>query len=59
MFTNNISASNKNNQNAQGINLFIETKKERTPTVNSSTGKFLEYKINLNTNITIKDFLTE
>ena len=56
---NNISASNKNNQNAQGINLFIETKKERTPTVKSSTGKILEYKINLNTNITIKDFLTE
>ena len=56
---NNISASNKNNQNAQGINLFIETKKERAPTVKSSTGKILEYKINLNTNITIKDFLTE
>ena len=55
----NISLSNKNNQAAQSVSLSIDTKKERIATVKNSAGKILEYEINLNTNIIIKDFLTD
>ena len=55
---NNISLSNKNNPNAQSIGLFIETTKEKRPTVKNSVGNILEYEINLNTDITVNDFLT-
>ncbi len=56
---NNISLSNKNNPDARGIILSIETTKERKPTVKNSIGNILEYEIKLNTIIVIKDFLTE
>ena len=56
---NNISLSNKNNPDARGIILSIETTKERKPTVKNSIGNILEYEINLNTNIIINDFLTD
>ena len=55
----NISLSNKNNSAAQSISLSIETTKERRATVKNSAGKILEYEINLNTHIIIKDFLTD
>lgn len=55
---NNISLSNKNNSNAKSIGLFIETTKEKNPTVKNTVGNILEYEINLNTDITINDFLT-
>ena len=55
----NISLSNKDNPAAQSISLSIETRKERRATVKNSAGKILEYEINLNTNIIIKDFLTD
>ena len=54
----NISLSNKNNSAARSISLTIETTKERRATVKNSAGKILEYEINLNTHIIIKDFLT-
>ena len=54
----NISLSNKNNQAAQSVSLSIDTKKERIATVKNSAGKILEYEININTNIIVKDFLT-
>ena len=56
---NNISLSNKNNPAAQSISLSIETNKKRRATVKNSAGKILEYEINLNTHIIIKDFLTD
>ena len=55
----NISLSNKNNSAARSISLTIETTKERRATVKNSAGKILEYEINLNTHIIIKDFLTD
>jgi len=55
----NISLSNKNNSAARIISLTIETTKERRATVKNSAGKILEYEINLNTHIIIKDFLTD
>ena len=41
------------------IFLFVETIKVKKPTVKNSAGKILEYEINLNTNITINDYLTD
>ena len=55
----NISTSNKNKPAARSISLSIETTKERRATVKNSAGKILEYEINLNTHIIIKDFLTD
>ena len=55
----NISLSNKNNSAARSISLTIETTKERRATVKNSAGKIIEYEINLNTHIIIKDFLTD
>ena len=55
----NLSNSNKNNPEAQNIHISIEVLKDKIPTVKNSTGKILEYEINLDTNIIIKDFLTE
>ena len=54
----NISLSNKDNPDAQSISLSIETNTERRATVKNSAGKILEYEININTNIIVKDFLT-
>ena len=55
----NISKYNKNNPSAQSINISIETSKEKIPTVKNATGKIIEYKINLNVFINVKDYLTD
>ena len=55
----NISKYNKNNPSAQSINISIETSKEKIPTVKNTTGKIIEYKINLNSFINVKDYLTD
>ena len=51
--------SNRDNLDAKSISLSIETNKVKKPTVKNSAGKILEYEINLNTNITINDYLTD
>ena len=55
---NNVSLSSKDNLSARSISISIETKKEKKPTVKNTTGKVLEYEINLITNVIINDFLT-
>ena len=54
----NISKSNKNNPAAQSINISIKVSKDKNATAKNSAGKILGYKITLNTQIIIKDFLT-
>ena len=54
----NISKYNKNNPSAQSINISIETSKEKTASIKNSAGKIIEYKINLNAFVNIKDYLT-
>ena len=56
---NNISLSNKNNPDLRSITISIESKKGKRATVKNSVGNILEYEINLDTNITINDFLTD
>ena len=55
----NISKLNKNNPNAQSVRVSIHTSTNKLATVKNSSGKILEYKINLNTNIIIYNFLTD
>ena len=55
---NNISKLNKNNPDAQSVRVSIRTSMDKLATVKNSSGKILEYKINLNTNIIIYNFLT-
>ena len=50
--------SNKNNSNVKTLHIAIEVLKDKNPTVKNSAGKILEYKINIVTNIILKDFLT-
>ena len=52
------SKSNKSNPAAKAVHATIEVLKDKNPTVKDSTGKILEYKITIKTNIILKDFLT-
>jgi len=54
----NLSNINKNNPDRESLSIFIKTTKGKSPTVKNSSGKILEYKINLNTLVIIKNFLT-
>jgi len=56
---NNISKLNKNNPDAQSVRVSIHASVDKLATVKNSSGKILEYKINLNTNIIIYNFLTD
>ena len=54
----NISEANKKNENKRNINIKINVSKEKNSTAKDSAGKILEYKINLNTKVSVKDYLT-
>jgi len=54
----NLSRNNKNNDLAQNIAVTINVEKNKTATVKDTTGKILEYRIIITTNILIKDYLT-
>ena len=54
-----LSKSNKDDQNLRNIDLVIEISKDKKATIKDSAGKILEYKITLNTNIKVTDFITK
>ena len=54
-----LSKSNKDNQNLRNVNLVIKVSKDKNVTVKDSAGKILEYKITLNTDVKITDFVTK
>ena len=54
----NLSKSNKDNQNIKSIDLTINVSKNKNATSKNSAGKILEYKITLNTEVKIIDFIT-
>jgi len=54
----NLSKSSKNNAEVQSVTITIDTTKEKNATATDSSGKILEYRIILNSNIIIKDYLT-
>ena len=53
---NNLSKSLKDNQDIKNIYFSIKVSKEKNATVKNSTGKILEYRISLKTEIQVKDF---
>ena len=54
----NLSKSNKNNTEIQSITIIIAATKNKNATVKDNAGKILEYRIILNSDIIIKDYLT-
>ena len=55
----NLYKSNENNPNAKNINIIINLSKNKKATVKDSTGKILEYVINLKINILINDSISD
>ncbi len=53
-----LSKVNKNNANAQSIYISIEVSKGKDVTAKNTAGKIIEYRVSLNTNIIVKNFLT-
>ena len=54
-----ISQSSENDQNARSVNFFINVSKDKNASVKNSAGKILEYKVTLNSEIKVKDFITD
>jgi len=55
----NLSVLDKSNLERRSVNISIDISKDKNATVKNNEGKILEYKISLDSNILIKDFLTE
>ena len=54
----NLSKSNKNQKEITSVVINIKVLKEKKSTSKDATGKILEYKINLNTKVIVKNYLT-
>ena len=54
----NLSKSNKNQIETTSVVIDIKVLKEKNSTSKDATGKILEYKINLNTKVIVKNYLT-
>ena len=54
-----LSKSKKDDQNLRNVDLTIKVSKDKNATVKDSAGKILEYKITLNTDVKITDFVTK
>jgi len=55
----NLSKYNESNPASKSIYILIDISKEKKSTAKNSAGKILEYKIGINGNIEIKDYLTD
>ena len=55
----NLSKYNESNPDSKNIFISIDISKEKESTAKNSSGEILEYKISVNGNIEIKDFLTD
>ena len=55
----NLSKSKKDDQNLRSVGLVIKVSKGKNATAKNSAGKILEYKITLNTDIKVTDFITK
>ena len=54
-----LSKSKKDDQNLRSVDLVIKISKDKNVTVKDSAGKILEYKITLNTDVQVTDFITK
>ena len=55
----NLSKSAKDDQNIRSINLVIKVSKDKSAKSKDNAGKILDYKITLNTEVKIADFITK
>jgi len=55
----NLSQSSKKTSQMKKIYILINVSKDKNATAKNSAGKILAYKINLTTNITVNDFITD
>ena len=55
----NLSQSKKDDKNLRNVDLVIKVSKDKNATVKSSDGQILEYKITLNTDVKVADFITK
>ena len=51
--------SNKNDQTLRSVSIFIKSSKNKSATSKDSDGKILEYRVTLNTEIHVKDYITD
>jgi len=54
-----LSKSKKDDQNLRRVDLVIKVSKDKNATAKNSAGKILQYKITLNTDIKVTDFITK
>ena len=54
-----LSKSKKNDQNLRRVDLVIKVSKDKNVTTKDGAGKILQYKITLNTDIKVTDFITK
>ena len=54
-----LSKTKKDDQNLRRVDLVIKVSKDKNATTKDSTGKILQYKITLNTDIKVTDFITK
>ena len=54
-----LSKSKKNDQNLRRVDLVIKVSKDKNVTTKDSAGKILQYKITLNTDVKVTDFITK
>jgi len=54
-----LSKSKKDDQNLRRVDLVIKVSKDKNATTKDSAGKILQYKITLNTDIQVTDFITK
>ena len=54
-----LSKSKKDDQNLRSIDIVIKVSKDKNATAKDSTGKILQYKITLNTDVKVTDFITK
>ena len=54
-----LSKSKKNDQSLRNIDLVIKVSKDKNATTKDSAGKILQYKITLNTDVKVTDFITK
>ena len=54
-----LSKSKKDDQNLRRVDLVIKVTKDKNVTTKNSAGKILQYKITLNTDIKVTDFITK
>ena len=51
--------SNEDDPTVKNVSIFIKSSKDKKATSKNSAGKILEYRINLNTEIKVKDYVTD